>query len=136
MADNMTDYLENEVLDHTLGVGVAYSQPTTYLALFTADPTDTGALANEVANAGAYARVALAGAFGTAASGGSIANDADITFPTATASWGTVTHIGIMDGNTWGAGNMLYHAPLSVAKAIGVDDTFKITIGNLTVTLG
>jgi hypothetical protein len=38
----MTDYLEKKLLDHTLGKA-AYTMPTTvYLALFTADPGDTG----------------------------------------------------------------------------------------------
>ena len=43
-----SDYLELEILDHIFGV--AYAQPTVYLALCTADPTDagTGASMNEV----------------------------------------------------------------------------------------
>jgi len=58
---------------------------------------------------------------------------ADITFPTATASWGTVGWIGIYDAST--SGNLLYHTPLDVAKTIDSGDIFKITAGNLSVTL-
>ena len=87
MANNMTDYLEKELLDHTLNVA-SFTFPTLHLALFTADPTEAGVLTNEVANAGAYARVALAAKFAAATSETS-ANTAEIAFAQATASWGT-----------------------------------------------
>ena len=36
-----SDYLEDKVLDHVFG-GVAYTQPTKHVALYTVAPTDTG----------------------------------------------------------------------------------------------
>ena len=73
--------------------------------------------------------------FGNAASGGSISNSASVTFPTATANWGVVTTIAIMDGNTVGAGNVMYYGDLTVSKNVTLGDTFTINSNNLTVTL-
>jgi hypothetical protein len=60
-------------------------------------------------------------------------NSADVTFPTATGSWGTVGWIGINDALT--TGNLLYHSPLDVSKTVTSGDIFKISTGNLSVTL-
>lgn len=133
MANNMTDYLEKKLLDHTLNVA-SYTFPTLHLALFTADPTETGVLTNEVANAGAYARQALNAKF-TAAGSETSANTAEIAFPQASASWGTVTHIGIIDSATHGAGNMIYHGILDASRLVDTGTTFKIPIGDLSLTL-
>lgn len=121
-----TDYLEDKIIDHMLR-NQAYTPPeTVYLALFTAAPGDAGG-GTEVSG-GSYARqdVGLA-----AASGGASSNSADITFPAATADWGTVTHVALMDALT--AGNMLMHSPLDASKAVNNGDTFKINAGDLDV---
>ena len=133
MANNMTDYLEIKLLDHTLGVG-AFTMPTAYIALFTADPGETGDLTNEVPAAAAYARVEISTKF-SAATNETSANTTEISFPQATGAWGIVTHIGIMDGTTQGAGNMLYHGQLTASKDVGNGDTFKIAVGDLSITL-
>ncbi len=131
---NFTDYLENELLDHTLGVA-AYTAPTVYLAAFTADPTDTGTQTNEVANSYAYARVALSGKFSAAASGSS-SNTALVSFPAANGGdWGTVTHVGIMDDSAHNGGNMLYHIALTASQSITDGTTFEFQIGDLTMAL-
>jgi hypothetical protein len=128
MAGSMTDYLENKVLDHTLGT-TTYTKPTAvYVALFTANPSDAGG-GTEVAG-GAYARQT---ATFTASASGSTSNSADITFPVATASWGTVTAVAIYDAST--AGNMLWWGTLSASKTIAQNDQFKIATGNLTISL-
>jgi hypothetical protein len=125
----MSDYLEVKLLNLTLNAS-AYTAPTAHVALHTADPTDAGTGAE--VSGGSYARqtVSFATAAGTS---GSVTTDADMTFPTATGSWGTVTHVGIWDAVS--SGNLLYHTPLDSSKVIGEDDIFKITAGNLTVTL-
>ena len=124
----MSNYLENALINATLR-NTSYTSPTTvYVSLFTSDPTDAGT-GTEVSG-GSYARTAVT--FG-APSNGVSTNSADVTFPTATGSWGTVTHIGIHDALT--TGNLLYHTPLDASKTIGSGDIFKITTGNLSVTL-
>lgn len=124
----MSNYLENALINATLR-NTSYTSPAkVYLALYTDDPTDADT-GTEVSG-GSYARQEIT--FG-APSNGVSTNSADITFPTATGSWGTVTHVGIRDALT--SGNLLYHTQLDASKAIGSGDVFKIATGNLSVTL-
>lgn len=124
----MSNYLENALINVTLR-NTAYTTPTTvYVGLYTTDPTDANT-GTEVSG-GSYARTAVTFA---APSNGVTTNSADVTFPTATASWGTVGWIGILDAST--TGNLLYHTPLDASKTIDTGDIFKIATGNLSVTL-
>jgi hypothetical protein len=124
----MSNYLENALINATLR-NTSYTSPTTvYVGLFTSDPTDAGS-GTEVSG-GSYARTAVT--FGAPANGVST-NSADVTFPTCTASWGTVGWIGIHDAST--SGNLLYHTALDTSKTIDSGDIFKISTGNLSVTL-
>ena len=126
----MSNYLEVALLNATLNNTAFTTVATPYISLHTADPTDDGSGAE--VSGGSYARASAS--FATASgTSGSIATDADITFPTATAVWGTVTHIGIWDAST--SGNLLYYTALDSSKTIDSGDIFKITSGNLTVTL-
>jgi len=123
-----SDYLENKIIDHMLR-NQAYTPPATvYLALYTTATSDAGG-GTEVSG-GAYARQAVSL---SEASGGHSENSADITFPTATADWGTVTHVALMDALT--GGNMLMHTPLDASKTVNNGDTFKISAGDLDVTV-
>ena len=131
-----SNYLENKVLDHVLTAS-AYTQPSRYLALFTADPGEAGSFTNEVAvgsggTATAYARQAVTFA---AASSGSSATNATVTFPAATYTFGTITHVAVVDGATAGAGNVLFYGAVTTSKTIDAGDTFQVTSGNLTVSL-
>lgn len=130
-----SNYLENKVLDHVLKVA-AYTQPASlYVGLFTntsgnaATNLEAGTLTDEVSG-GSYARKAATFA---AASGGTAATSATITFDTASASWGTITHVAIMDNST--SGNVLFWGAVTTSKTIDSGDTFQITSGNLTISL-
>ena len=124
----LSNFLENELMDHILR-NLAYTSPTTvYVALYTSDPTDADS-GTEVSG-GSYARQSVA--FG-APSDGAADNSSDITFPTATANWGTVTHIGLHDAAS--SGNLLFHSPLAASKTVNNGDTFKINAGDLDVSL-
>ncbi len=126
----MSNFLENALLNATLNATTYTAPATVYVSLWTSDPTDAGS-GTEVSG-GSYARTAVS--FATASgTSGNVLNDADVTFPTATASWGTVGWIGINDAST--GGNLLYHSPLDTAKTIDTGDIFKISSGNLSVTL-
>ncbi len=123
-----SNYLENKILDHVLK-NISYTSPTTaYVGLFTSDPTDAGT-GTEVSG-GSYARQVLSV---TTASGGIVTSSGDVTFPQATGSWGTISHIGILDALT--SGNLLMHTALTTSKAIETGDILKVSSGNLTVTL-
>jgi hypothetical protein len=128
-----TDYLEDRVLDRVLknNAQFSYAFPATvYSGLFTADPTDTGSQANEVSG-GSYARQSIS--WGTIASG-SVSNSVAVTFPVATAPWGTITHTGILDALT--TGNMLYKGVLGTPKTVGTGDQVSFAIAALTVSEG
>lgn len=123
-----SNYLEDKILDHVLK-NISYTSPTTaYVGLFTSDPTDAGT-GTEVSG-GSYARQVLSV---TTASGGIVTSSGDVTFPQATATWGTISHIGILDALT--SGNLLMHTALTTSKTIESGDILKVSSGNLTVTL-
>ena len=123
-----TNYLENKLLDHVLN-NASFTSPTTvYVGLFTAAPTDTTS-GTEVSG-GSYARQVLSV---STASSGVVTSDADITFPQATGSWGTIVALGIHDALS--SGNLLMYTDLTTSKTIETGDILKVSSGSLTVTL-
>jgi hypothetical protein len=123
-----SNYLENALINGTLRA-TSYTAPTTvYVGLFTSDPTDAGSGTEVSGNA--YARQSATFA---APSNGASSTNADVQFPQATGTWGTVGWFGIFDALT--TGNLMYHGALTASKTIETGDVFKIASGNLTVTL-
>ena len=123
----MSDYLENEILDHILGTG-AYTMPSTvYVGLSTGSFNDDNS-GTELSGSN-YARESIS--FGAAASG-TASNDAAVEFNAATGSWGTVSHFGIFDALT--SGNLLIHGALTASKVIETGDILKIAIGDMDIT--
>lgn len=132
MAGSKSNTLENALLDHVLGGG-DYTRPATvYIALYTAAPTDAGG-GTEVTG-GSYARASVTNNATNwpAASGGAKSNGTEITFPTASANWGTVVAFGIFDALT--VGNLLFWADLATSKAINTGDTAKFAVGDIDIT--
>jgi hypothetical protein len=123
-----SNFLEDALINATLRNTTYTSPATVYVSLYTSDPTDADT-GTEVSG-GSYARTSVTF---DAPSNGVTQNSADVTFPTATASWGTVSHIGVHDAST--SGNLLFHTALDTSKTIDSGDIFKIETGNLTVTL-
>ena len=124
---SFSNFLETELLDHVFANN-AYTSPTAvYVSLHTANP-DEDASGAEVSGGG-YVR--QAGSF--TVSGNTATTDAAIEYPTATADYGTVTHVGIWDAST--AGNMLAYAALTASKTISSGDVFRIPTGDLDITL-
>ena len=124
----MSNYLENALVNATLR-NTSYTSPATiYVALYTTDPTDSDT-GTEVAGNG-YARQSVAF---SAPSNGATSNSAAVEFPQATGSWGTVAYIGLRDASS--SGNLLYHTALDASKTIATGDVFRIAIGSLSVTL-
>ena len=124
----MSNFLENALINATLRATTYTSPAAVYVSLHTADPLDDGS-GTEVSG-GSYAREA--GTF-DAPSNGVTQNSAAIEFNQATANWGTVTHFGIWDALT--TGNLLYHSAFDASKVIETGDILKIDTGSLTVTL-
>ena len=125
---SFTNFLETELLDHVFA-GAAYTAPgTKYLALFTAISDGEAGSVTELSGS-AYARQTVA--FTT--SGNTTSNNAAVEFPTATGSWGTVTHVGVYDAAS--SGNLMAYATLSSSKAIATGDVFRVPSGDLDITL-
>ncbi len=129
---SFSDFLENELLDHVFGAA-AYTAPATiYIAAFTATPGDAGG-GTEVAG-GSYARVAKTNNATNfpAASGGLKSNGTPITFPQATANWGTVSAISAEDAAS--ASNQLGWDDFT-GVPINTNDTLELATGDLDITL-
>jgi hypothetical protein len=123
----MSDYLENEILDHILGTG-AYTMPATvYVGLSTGSFNDDNSGTELTGNN--YARESITFA---AAASGTADNSAAVEFNAATGSWGTVSHFGLFDALS--GGNLLIHGALTASKVISSGDILKIAIGDMDIT--
>ncbi len=142
----LSDYAEQRVLNYLFNNDSdTFTAPATWIALYTATPTDTGG-GTEVSG-GAYARqrvyastdtgqtVKWTAAADTSTPAGAkhVNNAATVTFPQATAAWGDCKAVGIFDASS--AGNLLWHGTLTATKTVGSGDTFKFTTGNLKASL-
>jgi hypothetical protein len=129
--------LQQRILESTLRAA-AYTVPATvYVALFTATPTEAytvGVPTGTEVTGGSYARVAAT--FAASVSGGAspsstAANSGVITFPTASAGWGTVTSFGVFDAAS--AGNLLYFGNLTATQTVATGNTPTYAAGAIVI---
>ena len=136
MAGSATDIWEKKILDHIFrNASLGLDATNVWVGLFTGAPSDSAA-GTEV-SAGSYARVAVirTGAGWDAAAGDSPSltdNTGAVTFTTATANWGTVTHFGIFDAAT--TGTLLYWGDLTTTKVVNNGDTASFAAGTIDIT--
>lgn len=141
-AGEISTYLANKLLDHMFR-NTEYAKPATWVALtdeVIADG-DTDINAKEPTGVGSYARKQVninGGAEPTwdIASGTTPAfvdNTHAITFVQATASWGTITSVGICDGET--GGNVLFYDNTMTDQDVGDGDTAEFPIGDLDIQM-
>lgn len=127
----MAEIWPDEGLDLVLGIFPknGTNAATTYIGLFTAFTASTVGTAGQTRSAytqvsgGAYAHQSIAASsWGSAAagSGGRQVVAGQVTFPTATAVWGTVNGFMLLNTSTAAAG--------SVYMACNFDDTTAVTI--------
>jgi hypothetical protein len=125
-----SNYLENAIFNHVFR-NTSYTSPATlYLALFTSTATaadlEAGTLTNEVSG-GSYARQT---ATFSAPSNGAGSNSGTVTFPTASANWGTIRYVAIMDAAS--SGNILWYAQLSSDVTINSGNTFQFNSSSVS----
>lgn len=126
MAGNLSNYLEDKLIDHFLGT-TTYTKPAAvYVALYTVAPSDTGG--GTQVTGGSYARQV---ATFTASSGGTTSNTANIDFAGMPAA--TTVAIGIFDALT--AGNLLLYGTLTTNKTTDAGDTLRIATGDLDISI-
>lgn len=133
-----TNYIESAILNCLLRGEPMPTYPKTYVALFTANPGEAGAQANEISTAAfpAYVRreAEQGGAIGSgwsqSANGSPSSNLQQIAFPSHNGvSAITVTHYAIMDAAT--DGNMLAYAPLTTERTILPGDLVVFDVGTI-----
>lgn len=135
-----SDYSSKKLLDHIFANGRAqtWTPPSSlYLGLFTSE----GGLANNTAGSqdevsgGAYAREALNGVanYFRAADGFESVLHADVDWAVATADWGTVSHVAVLDAAS--GGNVILWSPLTTAKLIETNDIMGILATDLVASL-
>lgn len=124
---SFTNDLETRVLQWALTTGSPTRPTAWFVGLFTAAPGEAGG-GTEVSG-GSYARQAVT----LSVSGNLATNAAAVEWPTATANWGTITHVAVFDAST--SGNMLVYAALTTSKTISTGDVLRIPLGDLDITL-
>src|SRR4051812_33642645 len=123
MADNLPDAIENLVLEWLFSTRTA-TRPTATtlkLRLMTANGSDSAA-GTELGTSGGYTAGGATVVFGTAASGGSIATTADVTWTNMPAT----TIVGVEIWDTAGTPVRLAYGALSANKTTNSGDTFTI----------
>lgn len=130
----ITYFSANKILDRNFG-STSYTPPTTmYFGLSTTAIAIDGTGATEPST-GSYARVALVNDktnWGTA-SAGALTNSSAVTFVESTASWGTITYVGIWDALT--LGNIWFFDVLTPSRAVASATTVLFAIGAITVQM-
>jgi hypothetical protein len=129
MSGGVSDFLANALVD-LIFRGQTYAFPSlVYFGLFTAAPSNAGG-GTEIGGGVGYSRTSLVpsltslsgtqSAGSTVASsgtGGRVSNNAAVTFPQPSGSWGTPAWAGIFDAAS--AGNLLFHRSLASPSSIG-----------------
>ncbi len=104
---------------------------TPFFVLFTADPTDVFTAGTEV-NAAWYQRVPT-GAFAAPANAATY-NSVRAEFPPVTGAQVTVTHMGIVEGDSAGdaTATLMYSEPLPAPRTLQINDVFVVDSQTLT----
>ena len=124
---NFSKYLRNKMLDSTLR-NIPYVSTAVYLALYTATPTESSAGTELLATG--YTRLPIS--FGAPVDG-IISNNADVTFPITTVSWGDIKGIGIFNALT--GGDLLYYGDLTTTRTVTTGTQLIFQTGQLQITL-
>ncbi len=131
MATFMSDDRKTSTLNWLRGVDEP-PPDMVYAALFLSDPGPTG-MGNEVVG-GNYGRIGIewsAVSIDPTTHDASISNSAVVTFAEATADWGTVAALALM--NAASGGKVLYSTLLTTPRDIHKDDNIAIKIGKIQV---
>lgn len=132
----ISDYLETKLVDLIFQATAFSTLSNIYVSLHTSATTDAGG-GTEVSG-GSYARVPVSTSGGwtatyTNGTAKATNNASNISFPTATGSWGTVTHFGLWDASS--GGNLLFHGALAASKTVASGDVIRFLANQLIINL-
>ena len=125
-----SNYLEDQITGWINGSTFASAPTSTFVQLYSQDPTDAGS-----ATGALYTRVAVAAGGWTRGTGGAgtLTNTAAITITSSAASGATATHVAVFDTIT--GGNMLFAGALTASKTIATGDEVKFNASALALTV-
>lgn len=126
MADNLPDIIENQLLDALVGTASYSVTGPIKLALVTANGDDASA-GTEVTG-GSYARQTIEF---DAAAGGSISNNALISFTSMPSS----TVVGIEIYDSAGSPKRIAYGPLTTSRVVTAGDTVQFSIDAIILSL-
>ena len=142
----MSDYLESGIIDHFLR-GTTISKPSNIsLALCSGVPIDanTGANIPEITGdhaGGAYIRKSLGAPGNTyfsipsGTASPTTTNVSAIEFAQATADWGYVSGVAVVDATGWGLGNVLLYGALTTPRIVTNGDIFRFNAGDIDISM-
>jgi hypothetical protein len=117
-------YLANNILNLALR-GIPFTPPTSVnVALYTVAP-GVGGGGTEVVGGGYGRQVSTF----TVPASGQVISTADILFPVALATWGTIVAFALLDASS--GGNMLYFGNLSTPRLVLASDQVRFPAGQL-----
>lgn len=134
MANSLTNYSENLILNSIFG-GTTLTPPATlYFGLSTTSIQEDGTgITEPVANG--YTRVAVANnstSFNVSTTS-TKTNKIEVAYPSATGNWGTIVDFFISDAAS--GGNIICYGTLNVSKTVTSGDILSFAANNLTITL-
>ena len=131
---SMSNLTENATLKmHLQGIDPDYrAGATQYLALFTADPGETGSLAAEATYTG-YARVDLTKASAWTDGGSSFTNANLVQFGACTAGTSAITHFAVVETASGAVAQMISGA-LSATLNVSAGIQPQFQAGSLSIT--
>lgn len=131
---SLSNTTEAAALDVFLrGVDPSYRAGSTqYLALFTADPTETGSIANEATYTG-YVRVALTKASSWTGTSSPYTNTNLIQFGACTAGTNAITHFAVVDTAS-GAVSMMISGSLAATLNVSAGIQPQFSAGALSIS--
>jgi len=104
------------------------TRPTAwYLALYTVAPGEGGG--GTECSGTSYARQS----FTMSVSGNLATNTANVEYPTAGSSWGTIVAVGVFTAVT--GGTLIAYGDLTASKTIATGDVLRVPAGDLDITL-
>lgn len=128
--------IDNTILDHFFGKATwAATADNRYVGLSSTTPAKDGTNVTEPST-GSYARVQLVAADIDAAASSTTSNNADQTFPQATADWlGGANLTNMVMYSAASGGTFLAFKALTVAKPVLNGDTAKFASGDMDFTI-
>jgi hypothetical protein len=129
---DFSDYFEQQIANWFRGTSVVAALANLHWALYTVAPSDSGG-GTEVTG-GSYARLQIASSTGEwSAPGvdGTITNNNDWIWPTATANWGTIVALAGLSAAA--GGNQIIWKLLELPVTIATTEIFRLNAGKVSI---